>query len=670
MVGGFRLKKSLIIVLVLLVSACQFGGLNEGGIEPLTQEKVESQFPHKKVIMIIIDSMTGSLVDSSLKKGTTPALEYLINHGQYYKEVVAPFPTMSVTIESSIVTGEMSDQHGIPGLTWYNPSEDRMINYGTSPTYWLKSGLNEGIYDVLYHLNNSHLSNDVTTIFEELDQQNLTSGAINTLIYRGNQKHQINLPDGLGGFEGIPDPIQTKGPNVLAFGSFSKPEIIKQGRFTDGIFNRFGVNDQYSMEVTQALVKQGDQPDFLMVFLPDFDQMAHKHSPHYRKGFEQVDHYLQGILNAYDSWEEALDENIFIVVGDSGQDKMVDDKENVAIQLDQLYNDFYIPSLSEPVSHGDIAFGANQRMTYVYDVQHKGLIPELAERSQLDKRIALAAWLDGKWVNVIRPNNQGLLRFKSEGVWRDRYDQTWTIEGDTDILTLNMDNKGHRVSYVEYPDALNQLQSALKSHDIPSLVLTAKPGYSFQSEGIPVHPGGGDHGGLHRNDSLAVMVIAGTDQKPKFLRMVNLKDYVLKLLTESPERKTFELQANDQNEQDKRQDKKQAPKQPKINRDTSQKVEQLVNSIDGVTESVTITLDQDIYVSFQVTQWRRFQLRNMRKQVFDLLRHRFADHTIHVSSDWKIHRELNKLDRKIKEDKVVLKELDKKLKKIEEAIKG
>jgi predicted AlkP superfamily pyrophosphatase or phosphodiesterase len=668
--GVFVLKKCLIISLVFLLSACQFGDLARDGVQPFKEEKVESQFPHKKVIMVIIDSMTGSLVDSSIRKGTVPALQFLIDNGQYYKEVVAPFPTMSVTIESSIVTGEMPDKHEIPGLSWYNPLEDRIVNYGTSSMYWLKSGVSEGVKDALYHLNNTHLSKNVTTIFEELDQRNLSSGAVNTLVYRGNQKHYMSLPGWLGGMEGMPDSMEIKGPNVLAFGSFATPEIIKKDNFKDGVFSRFGLNDQYTMEVTQALIKQGDQPDFLMAFMPEFDEKAHDNSIHYRKGFEEVDQYLQGVLNAFDSWEEALDQNIFIIVGDHGQDNMVEGDENVAIDLDQMYADYHIPDVSGPVSHGEIAFGVNQRMTYVYDVHHQGLLPQLAERARSDQRVAVAAWWDGEWVNVIDPDHQGMLRFKPDGGWSDRYDQTWSIEGDRDILDLKMDNEKHRVSYTDYPDGLNQLYSALHSHDVPSLILAANPGYVFQSEGIPTHPGGADHGGFHRNDSLAVMVIAGTDQKPKFLRMVDLKDYVLKLLTESPERKTFELQANKQNEQGKKQDKKQAQKQPKIDKDTSQEVKQLVNSIDGVTESVAVTLDQDIYVSFQVTQWHRLKLKNMRKQAFDLLRSRFADHKIHVSPDWKIHWELKKLDRKIKEEKMVPKELDKRLKKLEEAMKG
>jgi hypothetical protein len=659
-----------VITLVFLLSACQFGEFTQDGVKPFTEEKVENRFPHKKVIMVIIDSMTGSLVDSSLKKGTVPALQFLIDNGQYYKEVVAPFPTMSVTIESSIVTGEMADKHRIPGLAWYNSQEDRIVNYGTSPLFWLKTGVSEGIKDALYHLNNTHLSKNVTTIFEELDQRNLSSGAVNTLIYRGNQKHQLSLPGWLGGMEGMPDSMEIKGPNVLAFGSLATPEIIKKDNFQDGVFSRFGFNDQYSMEVTQALVKQGNQPDFLMVFMPEFDQKAHDHGIHYRKGFEEVDQYLQGILNSYDSWEAALEENIFIVVGDHGQDNMVEEDEDIAIDLDQLYADYHIPDISGPVSNGEVAFGVNQRMTYVYDVHHQGLLPQLADRARSDRRIAFAAWRDGEWVNVIDPDYQGMLRFKPDGAWSDQYDQTWSIEGDPDILALKVDKERNRVSYTDFPDGLNQLYSSLHTHDVPSLILAANPGYAFQSEGIPIHTGGADHGGIHRNDSLAVMVIAGTDQRPKYLRMVDLKEYILQLMTKSPEKKSVKLQMNKQKAQKKGQDRKQAEKHLKISKEIIQEVEQLVNSIDGVTESIAVSYNQDIYVSFKVTQWHRLQLRNMRKQVFDLLRHRFADHTIHVTSDWKIHREINKLDRKIKEDKATPKELDKKLKKLEKEMKG
>lgn len=524
----------LILSLIILLSACQLGATPENNIQPL-QEHRESQFPHKKVVMIIIDSMMGSLVENSIEKENAPALQFLIENGQYYNDLVSPFPTMSVTIESTITTGEMADKHKVPGLAWYNKKENRIVNYGSGIHTFIKNGVSQGAYDFLYHLNNTHLSTKVNTIFEELDKHHLTSGTINTLIYRGNHAHQLTLSGIIDEVTGLPETIETKGPNILALGRIAKPDLVKNDDLSDGILSRYGLSDQYSTEVAQALITQGKQPDFLMIFLPDFDKIAHYHGPHFR--FERVEEYVQGILNSYGSWETALEENIFIIIGDHGQDKMVEDEGKLAINLDKLYTDYDIAPLGEPVSQGQIAFAVNQRMSYVYDVQENNILSKLAERSQLDKRIALAAWLENGWVNVISPDSATSFRYKEDGPWKDRYGQTWSFEGDTDILTLQLDHVKKSISYVNYPDVLNQLHSSLKSHDASKLILAAKPGHSFLAETIPIHPDGGDHGGVHKNDSLVAMIIAGTDQEPKQLRMVDLKDYILQLLTTSPEPK-------------------------------------------------------------------------------------------------------------------------------------
>lgn len=659
------LKKYLIITLLLILSACQFFEGAEGNVRPF-KEEVESDFAHKKVVMIMLDSMTHTLIDKGIEQGDLPALQFLIEKGKYYKDVVAPFPTMSVTIEGSIVTGQMPDQHKIPGLAWYHPNEDRIVNYGTSMNAWLKSGISQGIFDAIYELNNNHLSKDSSTIFEDLDQRNLTSGSINSLVYRGNKKHRIEIPRWVEELIDIPDKtIETKGPDVLAFGRFSSPEIVNKDKdeFSDSMLNRYGMHDQYSVEVFQALVEQGDQPDFLLVFLPDFDKIAHKNGSTDIDKFKPVEENLQQMLNSYESWEAALEENIFIVLGDHGQDHLLTNEDELAINLDQLYSEYSIAPLGEPVSHGEIAFGVNQRMTYVYDIQQGGqLIPELAERSLHDDRIALAAWMTGGWVNVIGPDHQSVFRFKRGGEWTDRYHQAWELEGDTAILNLNVDSKRHLLSYGDYPDALNQLDSALRSHEVPTLVLSAKPGYSFQSEGTPTHPGGGEHGSLHKNDSLAAMIIAGTEQQPEHERMVDLKKYILRVLKETPE-----ITAKKQVEKQKVAEKKP----PKIEEKTAKKAKELSESIDGVTKAISITIDQDTYIALQVEQRHRFQLKGIRKQTSELLTHRFGEEIkSHVSTDWKIYRELERLERQIRNQKIKPEEAKKKLEKIEKDMAG
>ncbi|MCD8502285.1 MAG: hypothetical protein LRY71_12170 [Bacillaceae bacterium] len=150
----------------------------------------------------------------------------------------------------------------------------------------------------------------------------------------------------------------------------------------------------------------------MTVFLPDFDREAHKHSIHYLKGFERAETFFQEILNSYDSWEQALEETIFIVLGDHGQDKLIEDKQQLTIDLDHLYEEYRIAPLGEKVSNYDLAFANNHRMTYIYAPNNFDAIPELSKVAIKDERIALASWLDDEWNYVVSPDYQSFSALK------------------------------------------------------------------------------------------------------------------------------------------------------------------------------------------------------------------------------------------------------------------
>jgi hypothetical protein len=87
------------------------------------------------------------------------------------------------------------------------------------------------------------------------------------------------------------------------------------------------------------------------------------------------------------------------------------------------------------------------------------------------------------------------------------------------------------LDYGQYPDVLERLSGALNSHKGEFLVVTAKPGYELADRSSPTHEGGGGHGSIRRMESLVPLIIVGTNEKPANLRMVDLKAYLLDLLT-------------------------------------------------------------------------------------------------------------------------------------------
>lgn len=74
----------------------------------------------KPIILLNIDSLMAQSLEIAIQTGRAPALEFLIEKGTYYPNVVSAFPTMSVTIDSTVLTGTYADKHKISALNWYD----------------------------------------------------------------------------------------------------------------------------------------------------------------------------------------------------------------------------------------------------------------------------------------------------------------------------------------------------------------------------------------------------------------------------------------------------------------------------------------------------------------------------------------------------------------------
>ncbi|WP_100407131.1 alkaline phosphatase family protein [Bacillus solitudinis] len=481
----------------------------------------------KNVIAIIIDSMTDDLVQSAQVEGKIPALSYLMKQGHYVPDFIAPFPTMSVVIESTLMTGAEPNVHQIPGIVWYKEDENRLINYGsTIPGMW-KLGMGDSLTNTIYHLNNTHLSDDTVTIFEKLHEKGHTTGAVNTLIYRGPTDHIITIP--FSAHRVLGDKVyKTKGPDILSLGQAVKPKVIQNKTLSDTLYQRYGFHDKYSTEVVEQLISSKEQPQFLMVFLPDLDKKIHNEGPDYVEGLGEADYFLQKILNSYDNWEKALDENIFIVFGDHGQDKILADKNEAAIEVEPLLEPYTIaPLLDEPTS-ADFFIANNHRMMYLYqgliDRPWKELLPSILSDTRLDH----IAYLDGDEMVITNSQLNQEIRVKKDGNWIDEFGESWQLHGDVSLVDVELNHTKQQIYYGQYPNVFKQFYHALHSHSRP-LIVTAKPGHVLKSEASPVYTGGGEHGGLHINDTNTAMIIAGTDKLPADRRMESFKAYILSL---------------------------------------------------------------------------------------------------------------------------------------------
>lgn len=479
--------------------------------------------PEKPVIVIIVDSLMDVPLQNAMKTGQTPAMEFLIENGSYEPNVVSGFPTMSVSLDSTLLTGKYPDEHKVPALVWFNQKENQFVSYGSARSEIMKVGVTKILENSLYHLNNTHLSKGVKTIHEDMNEAGLQTASINALMYRANTEKEFNFP---WFFNPLSKDQQIKASDFFSFGILSK---YKKGNKHTHAWKGFGINDTFAAEELSYLIEQNKLPSFSLVYFSNNDKKVHKKGIQETQGIIDADKELQKVLNTYPSWSEAINSNIWVVMGDSGQTAVLNEKETALIDLRSILTNYQIYEISKPIQKDDqIVLGLNERMSFIYLLDSQIQRNHVIDQLKTDNRIANISWQDGERIRVISPDSSSGLSFKRGGPLKDCYDQTWTVEGNLAVLDLTIQADGI-LGYHDYPDGLERLYTSFHSHEGDFLIVNAKPGYEFIGEGSPTHIGGGSHGSLHKQDTLFPMIIAGTDSKPKYNRIVDLKEWFMSL---------------------------------------------------------------------------------------------------------------------------------------------
>ncbi|UCZ54142.1 alkaline phosphatase family protein [Bacillus shivajii] len=493
----------------------------------MSSEKSKST---QRVIMVILDTLMDKPLQHALKDETLPAFKYFMDHAEYYPNVVTPFPSMSVNVESTLLTGTYSEQHHVPALAWYSQNENRIINYGTHVFELMKLGLSNSVYDAIYRLNHQHLSSNVKTIHEELHEQGKETASINPLMHRGAQRNTMTVPALMRFFLAIKKQIDVYSPAKFSYGRLSKMSPLNT---FSSIWHKYGFNNHFSIQEFSHIVKEQDIPHFSLVYLPDHDKNVHKHGPMDMKGIKDMDQQLQTLLDTFPSWDDALKNYTWVLIGDNGQSQLTDQRERVSVDLRKVMAPFKVAKLRKGVQKdAQVVLAINLRSAFIYTLNPNDVtLEDIVEKLQTDSRIEIIAWKEEGWINVTSSKNKNSFKFKEKGIMKDPYNQTWEIDGDHSILDLKIEGKG--IEFDDFPDALKRIQSALHSHEGEFVVATVKPEYEFIGESTPKHVGGASHGGLHKNDSNIPMIVTGTKTTPEFLRMIDLKKWILNLINTS-----------------------------------------------------------------------------------------------------------------------------------------
>lgn len=527
-----KIKGKATLILVISLSFLTIGCGEEPGqrINQLnTKSKITTNQNTKPVVLILIDTLMDKSLSEAIQGNRVPAMQFLLNHGQYFPNVVSSFPTMSVTIDSTLLTGVYADQHHVPGLVWYSGEENRMIFYGNGAKEALKIDQLQVFMDSIYQLNQIQLNKKIKTIHEELAEQGKDSASINAVVFRGKTKHTLKVPQSIAKSTRLPELVRITGPKWLSYAALKQldPDNVRNTY----LWKKYGMNDEFSAQDIAFLIKQGKLPDFTIAYFPENDTYVHRKGPSGLKGIEKADQALQDVLNTYDSWEQALKSVTWIVMGDSGQSYVYNDRDESVVDLRPLLNRYRIAKLNQTVRNEDqIVISANERMAYIDTIDSNVQLSDVVKLLQNEAKLDIIATKDDKNVHVTAGKSDKLFSYRPGGNYVDEYGQSWTISGDPHLMNISITK--NRIKYGKYPDALARLYGAMHSHEGRYVVVTVQPGYELVGESSPTHVGGGSHGSLHELDSLVPLIVSGTNTRPETLRIVDIKNWILQLVIE------------------------------------------------------------------------------------------------------------------------------------------
>jgi predicted AlkP superfamily pyrophosphatase or phosphodiesterase len=461
--------------------------------------------PARKLVLVVIDALKPAMLERAIATGRAPALARIRQEGVYVDDCVAAFPSVTPVCAATITTGAGPEGHLIPSMNWYHREEKRYVEYGSSFSASRQFGVLRSLTDTVYRMNAEHLSRDVETVFESLDDQDVRTAGTTYLIYRGRHHHAVSNETALARI--VTSTLFRRtidGPQELFYADLYASR--KTG--CRGQLGMPGIRDQHTGCVGAYLV-ENDLFDFLLFSLPDNDAWSHKNGPHAQvTSIAAADRQLERLMHAAGGPEPFLENYAVIVTSDHSQAPVED-----RIRLDRAFADFDVATRSAARSAGaEVALSPAQRsaMIYALDPEQRDAVVarSLEAVSGLDG-VDLVLWLPGGDGDeaAIRSGRREL-RFSPGGDLRDGRGGSWSVEGD--LATIRAEVQDGRLLCTEYPDALARAWSALRCLTSGDVLLSAAPGFEFVDWGGADHVGGGSHGSMHRSDSLGALLWCGT----------------------------------------------------------------------------------------------------------------------------------------------------------------
>jgi hypothetical protein len=437
----------------------------------------------KKLVLAVIDGLTPAVLESGIAAGRLPALGFLHERGAY-RVATTTFPSVTPVCLTSLVTGAHPDVHAIPHIAWYDRTEARIVEYGSSFAAMRAVGAKRCIQDTVFEMTRSHLSRRATTIFEALDDAELVTAAINVTCYRGRTRHAIRLP-GVAARNRWYE--ATYGPKRFFF--YNVFESDPTGARIAVRSRPAGSCDAYAAAIGRWLVTR-DGFDFLFFYLPDYDYASHVAGPDgASEALERADAALAQLMGAAGGFEAFLERYSIIVCSDHGQTPVT----RVA-RLTDAFPDLRVfrASRRRAADRFDVAIAASNRVGMVYRLAAcRETARAVAERLDGDPSVDVV---------IFREEGGAVARRGGAEVRIARADSRWRVSGDANILDP-----------ARYPNGIERAWRALACPNSGDVIVSAAERYEFADAGGSHHAGGGSHGSLLAGDSLVPVLAVGLD---------------------------------------------------------------------------------------------------------------------------------------------------------------
>lgn len=448
--------------------------------------------------LIVIDGWHPGLLQQ--ERDRLPAFSFLAAAGALDLECASTFPTVTPSALSTLVTGATPSEHGIRGIMWYHRAEDRYVHYWPSHQSLVMGTLPRVLRDIFVHLNGAHLSVTTPTVFEVLEGAGLVCGNVNFPITRGSCLHRAELPWPLSWFAGVEPDLAVSGPRHCYLGDF----VPMRGFGKQGMFGRFGINDDRAGDYGAAMIREA-RPDFSLVYLNEHDMRSHHAGPMgCAYSLAIIDRQLAKLMDAYGSWEQAVSEARWILVGDHAQSP-IGGVPGYAVNVFKAFNGLKVAPMTVgglAERAGDLAIAPNDRSALIY-LREPGRLADVLEQLARWPSVDQIAWREKDAYCAMSGETGRLLRWREGGDRRDVHGRSWSLSGDPAVLDLRLSADG-RIGYREYPDALARLGDALDGG--ADVLITARRGYEFTT-GFTM--GKGNHGSLAKEDSMVPLLTVG-----------------------------------------------------------------------------------------------------------------------------------------------------------------